>query len=101
MAGKFAEFELEDGTKGEGIRIILKDKLQYERTARVKKWNPEKDFFSFGAFLAWHASKREGLHALTFEDFVDQAIEATLTGEDADELNDEDRQDTGLGLDQS
>lgn len=100
MAGKFAEFELEDGTKGEGIRVILKDKLQYERTARVKKWNPEKDFFSFGAFLAWHASKREGLHDLTFEDFVDQAIEATLTGEDADELNDEDRQDTGLGLDQ-
>lgn len=100
MAGQFAEFELEDGTKGEGIRIILKDKLQYERTARVKKWDPEKDFFSFGAFLAWHASKREGLHELTFEDFTDKAIEATVTGETADEV-DEDRKDTGLGLDQS
>lgn len=100
MAGQFAEFELADGTKGEGIRIILKDKLQYERTARVKKWDPEKDFFSFGAFLAWHASKREWLHELTFEDFTDKAIEATVTGENADEVTD-DRKDTGLGLDQS
>lgn len=100
MAGQFAEFELADGTKGEGIRIILKDKLQYERTARVKNWNPEKDFFSFGAFLAWHASKREGLHELTFEDFTDKAIEATVSGENADEVT-EDRKDTGLGLDQS
>lgn len=98
MAGTFASFELLDGTKGDDIRVTLKDKLQYERTAKVKKWNPEKDFFSFGAFLAWHASKRDGLHDLTFEDFTDKALDATVKGDDSDDVPDE-REDTESGLD--
>ena len=81
MQKTFASFELQDGTAAEDVRVTLADKLQFERTARVKKWDAQENFFTFAAFVAWHATKREGLHTLTWEQFEVEALDATVKTE--------------------
>lgn len=91
MAQKsFAVVELPEGKLPE-VAVTLQDKLQYERTARVKRWPSDlnENMFTFAAFVAWHATKRNDLHQLNFDEFSMQAIEATVRHEDNDELADD------------
>lgn len=86
MQKSFASVELADGTTFDEVRVTVQDKLQYERTARVKKWpEVQSNMFTFGAFVAWHATKREGLHSLSWEDFEKQAVDAMVKTEGEDE----------------
>lgn len=79
MKKQIGSFELENGTVVENIRIGLKDKLQLERTARVRSWEPEKDVFTTTAFLVWHAAKRLGHTELSYDDFVKDVEDAQLS----------------------
>lgn len=90
MNKTFASIELQDGTAVSDVRVTLQDKLQFERTARVKKWDAQENFFTFAAFVAWHATKREGHHDLSWEDFEKNALDATVRteGEDGGEAED-------------
>lgn len=74
MSKSYGSFEMADGTEVSGIRIGLKDKLQLERTAAAKRWDTEKQFYTTGAFLVWHAAKRQGHlpDGMTYEQFVEQ-----------------------------
>lgn len=82
MKKQIGSFELENGTVVENIRIGMKDKIQLERTARVRSWEPEKDVFTTTAFLVWHASKRLGHTALSYDDFMKEVEDAQLTFDD-------------------
>ncbi|HZJ81429.1 MAG TPA: hypothetical protein VFC95_01910 [Guyparkeria sp.] len=69
----FGVYEL-DGDVYE-VRIGLKSKLQYETTARTRKWpGPDDAPFQAQAFWTWHAAKERNLIApsMTYEEFIDQ-----------------------------
>lgn len=85
MQKTFASVELEDGTEFTDVRVTLQDKLQFERTAKVKKWDAQENFFTFAAFVAWHATKRAGLHSLPWEEFEKSAVDASVRTEGEDE----------------
>lgn len=81
-------YEDQDGTEHGPYRITLADKLQYEKTAKVRKWDAESDAITSDAFLVWHASKRAGAHDLSFEDFTNQMVDTSaqkLEEEDTEE----------------
>lgn len=84
MAKTYGAFELADGTEHKDIRITLQDKLQHERTARLKKWDIEKEAFRTTAFWVWHAAKREALHDLSWEEFEKTAVDASIYNLDED-----------------
>lgn len=79
------QFETADGNVHDGIRIMLQDKLQLERTARVKKWDVQESPFTTTAFLVWHAARREKLTELSFEEFSEQIVDATMDTEGDDD----------------
>lgn len=68
------------------VRIGLKSKLQYETTAKARKWgNAEDAPFQTQAFWTWHAAKEAGQHDLSFEDFIDQVDDVIVTMDDEDD----------------
>lgn len=77
----YAYAELNDGTTYSGVRVPLASKLQWEKTAKAQRWEPEANPFTFGAFLAWHVGKATGRHTLTWEQFRDTAIDAGIEDE--------------------
>lgn len=86
----YAYYEL-DGKVYGPHRIGLKTKLQYEKTAKVRKWNSDDDAVTTLAFWTWHASQQE--HGLTFDDFLARVEDVNVeTPEPAGE-------DGELGLD--
>lgn len=81
-------YEDAQGVEHGPFRIALQDKLQYEKTAKTRKWDAEADAITSDAFLVWHASKRAGAHELTFEDFTTQMVDTSaqkLEEEDTEE----------------
>lgn len=60
MKPQYADIEYRTGTVVEGLRIGLDAKLQYERTARAKRWNQEEQPFTTTAYLAWAAARTAG-----------------------------------------
>lgn len=97
MQKQFASYETTDGTVHENIRVGLKDKLQCERTAKRNQWDAEHDGFLMSAFLAWHASKRIGIHTLGFEEWKDTVEDVLVVNRDA-EGTDTPGDDMGLAL---
>lgn len=85
MQKTFAQVELSDGQEFNDVRVTMQDKLQFERTARLKKWDAQENYFTFAAFVAWHATKRENLHSLTWDEFEASAVDATIRTEGEDE----------------
>lgn len=84
-------FEDATGTEHGPYRITLADKLQYEKTAKARKWDAEDDSITSDVFLVWHASKRSGAHTLTFAEFTEQMIDAS-----AQKLEEEDTEESPL-----
>lgn len=84
-------FEDQDGAEHGPYRINLQDKLQYERTAKARKWDADEDSITSDVFLVWHASKRAGGHTLSFEEFTSTMVDAA-----AQKLEEEDTEDTPL-----
>lgn len=84
-------YEDEQGTEHGPFRISLADKLQYEKTAKARKWDAEADSITSDVFLVWHASKRAGAHDLSFEQFTTQMVDAS-----AQKLEDEDTEESPI-----
>ena len=78
-------FEDAQGVEHGPYRITLQDKLQYEKTAKARKWDAEEDGMTSNAFLTWHAAKRLGEVDLSFEDFIGTVIDATAQTLDEEE----------------
>lgn len=74
---QFGIYELNDEVHR--VRIGLKSKLQYETTAKARKWgDAEEQPFNAMAFWIWHAAKDRGLHELSFEDFIDEVVDIAV-----------------------
>lgn len=69
----YADIEFQDGRE-ENVRVLLADKLKYENTAKIHKWEPNPDTLTGQLFLAWAAATRTGLTDATFDQF--KAVEA-------------------------
>lgn len=75
---------LEDGASFT-VRIDNRDFVAFDRLRPKLKLPDAKEApFLFQTFLAWHAGRREGLHALRVETFLETCLEAK------DEKTDED-----------
>lgn len=84
-------YEDAQGVEHGPFRITLQDKLQYEKTAKARKWDAEEDSITSDVFLVWHASKRAGSHELDFGQFTVQMIDAS-----AQKLEEEDTEDAPI-----
>lgn len=73
-----AQFELQDGTVSEPIRIIFADKVQLERTARAERWDLEQDFTKVNSLLTWSAARRTGITELDYETFCAQLVDCIV-----------------------
>lgn len=82
---QFGLYEL-DGKVYGPVRIGLKSKLQYERTAKQRKWDAETEPMHAITFWIWHAAKERGLHELSFDEFIEQ-VEDVQT-DDSDDADD-------------
>lgn len=93
MRPTIADFELTDGTVHEGIRVTLASKIQFERSARANRWDPEENPFTTAAFLAWHAAKLRGLIDLDWDRFLVECVDVSVTNPEpaAPEADDTDR----------
>lgn len=87
----YAYVEMADGTQ-HAQRVLLADKLQLERTSKVRQWDSEKDAITTNVFMAWAALKRTGLYKDTYEAFIggDCADIFLTTDKPADEPEDDD-----------
>lgn len=85
MRKVYASAELTDGATYSDVRVTLASKLQLERSMKANKWSTADNDFTIGAFLAWHAGKTAGKHALTWEEFLDAVVDAGVTAADTDE----------------
>lgn len=69
-------------------RVLMIDKLMYEKTARANGWNLQGSEMTFTAFCAWQVMKR--LHVIpsemTYEAFTEsELLDAVMNQEDAEE----------------
>lgn len=78
-------YEDAQGIEHGPFRITLEDKLQYEKTAKARKWDAEADSITSDVFLVWHASKRAGAHAHSFEEFTVTMLDAAAQKLDEEE----------------
>lgn len=77
---------MSDGTDHENVRLNLTDQVQWSRTARARGWKVD-DQIMMLHFMAWHALKRTGLSAVSFEDFQNGAADwvAEVAPDETDE----------------
>jgi hypothetical protein len=69
---------MDDGAEWE-VQTLNPDLLRYEDTAARHKWgSPQDSPMLWSTFIAWAASKREGLTALKWEEFKDAAISISV-----------------------
>ena len=80
---------MDDGAEWE-VQTLNPDLLRWDMTAPKHKWGKAEEVpMLWVTFIAWHASKREGLTSLTWELFQNAAIEVTTVnpGEPMDPTN--------------
>lgn len=65
-------------------RVQFADQIQYEKTARARGWQPERDQATSNLFMAFQATKRTGQHSKTWEEWQEYAIDCQVTSEDVD-----------------
>lgn len=90
--------ELQDGTTWEGVRVPFASKVAYERTARTRGWDAEKQPFTTGAFWSWHAAKTAGITSLGWDEFLANVVDAGITDtapESEDDLDQDDDDSAG------
>lgn len=77
----YAQIEFADGRE-EDVRVLLADKLKYEHTARIHKWEADANTLTGQLFLAWAAAKRSGLTDSEFELFKSEVVDFFMTNDD-------------------
>lgn len=77
---------MQDGSVWE-VQPIGPDALDYDMIAAKRKWPPFNEIqTTWATYLAWHASKREGLTTLTWDQFREQHTQVKpIQTDDADE----------------
>lgn len=77
LPGHNLRVQLEDGTEL-NLRTTNRDYLRWDKTPPSRRGG-SKNFqdtpFLFATFLAWAAAQRQGLTALTFDQFSDAAVD--------------------------
>lgn len=81
----FGYYEDQDGNERGPFRVTLADKLQYEKTAKARNWDADDHPFTTDLFMVWHASRRNGEHSLSFDDFRDAVVDTSLSTDDAED----------------
>lgn len=80
----YAQMEFSDGREVT-TRVLLADKLKYEQTAKIHKWDPEPNTLTGQIFLAWAAAHRAGLTESTFDAFkAGEVVDVFLTNDAPD-----------------
>lgn len=88
LKATFADIELKDGSM-HTVRVMLQDKLQFERTSRTHGWTEEKDPITSNLFLGWAAAKRTGITDAGFDQFKNAECVDFMLHQDAPPANDE------------
>jgi hypothetical protein len=71
------------GTDGEAVtvqdvRIIFADRLRFEKTAKARGWDPEKQPMTSAGFISWAALNRSGQFPGSYEDFLNVVIDVEI-----------------------
>lgn len=88
LKAMFADIELNDGSV-HTVRVMLQDKLQFERTSRTHGWTEEKDPVTSNLFLGWAAAKRTGITEVGFDQFKNSECVDFQLHQDAPPADDE------------
>lgn len=75
---------LDDGAEWT-VRADNRDFLRWDKTAPRHKWDARTQPFLLQTFLAWAASRRQGLTELSFDAFGDVCLEARDVKDEADD----------------
>lgn len=80
MPRSFVDVEMPDGAIHENIRVTFADKRAWEKTARARGWDPERDQVTLAGFLAWAALTRcQLIPADTkYTDFADTVVDVVM-----------------------
>lgn len=78
-------YEDASGIEHGPFRVTLADKLQYEKTAKARNWDPEAQPFATTAFWVWHAAKRTGEYTKSFDEFLGTVADAVVIPLDEDD----------------
>ncbi len=84
LAGHRVHVVLEDGPDYT-VRVDNRDFIRWDKTAPRQKWDAKAQPFLFQAFLAWSASRRQGLTDLDFDTFTDRATECADVKDEAED----------------
>lgn len=75
-------------TKSHGViteRVLMVDKLAFEKAAKANGWSLSNSELTFTAFIAWRVMKRLNQipDELTYEEFInDELVDALITQEE-------------------
>jgi hypothetical protein len=73
---------MDDGGEWD-IQSRNSDLVAWDDTARIHRWGgPNDSPMKWSSFVAWHGSKREGLTALSFDQFVAAALDVYVVTPD-------------------
>lgn len=75
-----AEFTGSDGEPitVQDVRIIFADRLRFEKTAKARGWDPEKQPMTSAGFITWAALNRTGQFPGSYDDFLAVLIDVEI-----------------------
>ncbi|MFT3877422.1 MAG: hypothetical protein QM708_13515 [Propioniciclava sp.] len=91
----YANVELQDGRTYTDLRVTFTDRKRWEVAAKARGWDAERQPVTLAAFLSWAAMVRLGHFTGTFDDFVNQLVDAQLDATAAQEDRADDPSQTG------
>lgn len=56
------------------VTLLPIDQVMFEKTGRARGWTVEANQLTFLFFCTWHALKRRGEYAGTYDEFMNQAL---------------------------
>lgn len=90
---QFASVELRDGAIHADVRVIFADKLDLQKTAKLRGWKDLESMpFTVSSFLAWRALVRTGQYTNNYDAFLGDLIDVQMDDErelaEADDASD-------------
>lgn len=70
--------EMQDGTIHGPVRVIFADKVRAEKSFRANGWNLGEENVRLEGFFGWAATKREGMHDISYDEFLEQLIDVNF-----------------------
>ncbi|NQD40914.1 hypothetical protein [Glutamicibacter halophytocola] len=88
MKKQYGTYLLNDGTEHGPFHVKIQTKIQFEKTAKARKWDAEDDPNQSAAFMTWHASKLSGEHSMSFDEFMESIDDVYFQFTDEDVTGD-------------